>query len=417
VGTIVAFVESILLVLTLKKILVMKKTILSWLLISSSFMVFAQIDTTRQAMDTTRRDTTNMYNSTNAPRNTDTTGVHNKMNANVSSNAYNAYGAKSVTIPYRAQLNLSKDYPMAANANIAWTQSGEWYHGTYMNNGRYSHIYYDDRGNTWTVALPVTESYVPDDIVSKATTMFGPAIYDLTTLKGDSAHPSIYQIRTIDNGQVKAQWIGDDGSSIMDPFRSDVEVNMNTSTNAAKDNSNVDSARANSMDSMNNMNNMNRNNMNNMNRNNMNNNMNRNNMDSSNRMNNSMDSMNRNNMNNNMYRNNRNMNRSMDSSNRMNNSMDSSGNNMNRNMHNMDSTNRNMMDSTRSNMDSTRHNMDSTDHMNSMNANPSDSTMNNSADSTRNSADGAKMKIKTKNSDGKETKVKVKDGQLKTKED
>ncbi len=371
----------------------MKKTILSWLLISSSLMVFAQIDTTRQAMDTTKRDTTNMYNATNPTRNTDTTGVHNNMNANVSSNAYNAYGAKSVTIPYRAQLNLQKDYPMAANANIAWTQAGEWYHGTYMNNGRYSHIYYDDRGNTWTVALPVTESYVPDDIVSKATTMFGPAIYDLTTLKGDSAHPSIYQIRTIDNGQVKAQWIGDDGSSIMDPFRSDVQVNMNTSTNAAKDNSNVnnaDSTRANSMDSMNNMN---RNNMNNMNRN-MNNNLNRNNMDS-----------------------NMNRNRNMDSSNRMNNYMDSSGNNMNRNMHNMDSTNRNMMDSTRSNMDSTRHNMDSTDHMNSMNANPSDSTMNNSADSTRSNAEGAKMKIKTKNSDGKETKVKVKDGQLKTKED
>jgi hypothetical protein len=241
----------------------MKKTILSLLLITCSFMVFAQIDTTRRYTDTTRRDTMNMYNQnvTGQPDSMGVTNYNNNPDTSTSVSAYPAYGTTSVTIPYRAQVNLQKDYPMVTANNIVWTQQGEWYHGTYMNNGRYSHIYYDDRGNTWTVAMPVIQSYVPDDIVSKATTMFGPMIYDVTTLKGDSAHSTIYQIRTIENGQVKAQWIGEDGSSIMDPFRVDVVTDVNTSTNAAMDNGNMDNS------------NMNRNNMNmdstNMNMNNM----------------------------------------------------------------------------------------------------------------------------------------------------
>jgi hypothetical protein len=243
----------------------MKKTFLSWLLISSSLMVFAQIDTTRRTMDTTKRDTTNMYN-TNVNRNTDSMGVTNYNNPDTSTSvsAYPAYGTTSVTIPYRAQVNLSRDYPMVSSSSVNWTRQGEWYHGTYMNNGRYSHIYYDDRGNTWTVAMPVTQTYVPDDILGKATTMFGPMIYDVTTLKGDSAHTTIYQIRTIENGQVKAQWIGEDGSSIMDPFRVDVVTDVNTSTNAAMNNGNADtSANMNHADTSMNRNNMDSTDMNN----------------------------------------------------------------------------------------------------------------------------------------------------------
>jgi hypothetical protein len=180
-----------------------------------------------------------------------------------SNNAYNAYGATSVNIPQRAQMNLQKDYPTANN--ITWTQSGDWYHGTYLNNGRYSHIYYDDRGNTYSVSMPVTQTYVPDDIMNKVTTMFGPMVYDVTTLKGDSSHQNIYQIRTLENGQVKTQWIGDDGSSIMDPFRAadvntttspnlqNANLNSNTSTDSTSNKTTIDStsSMSNNSDNMN----------------------------------------------------------------------------------------------------------------------------------------------------------------------
>src|SRR6476469_1100002 len=222
----------------------MKKTILSLILIGGSCMVFAQNET----RDTTTRPTTNTYDSSRTMNNTNmNNGIQtpvsnsgdtaNSKSAMSSNNAYNAYGATSVNIPYRAQMNLQKDYPTANN--ITWTQSGDWYHGTYLNNGRYSHIYYDDRGNTYSVSMPVTQTYVPDDIMNKVTTMFGPMVYDITTLKGDSAHQNIYQIRTLESGQVKTQWIGDDGSSIMDPFRAETSADVNTSTNPNIQNSNL----------------------------------------------------------------------------------------------------------------------------------------------------------------------------------
>jgi hypothetical protein len=226
----------------------MKKTILSLILIGGSYMVFAQNET----RDTSTRTPTNTYdssrtmNSANMNNGTQTQVTTNPVdssnnNSSMSSNnAYNAYGATSVNIPYRAQMNLQKDYPTANN--ITWTKSGDWYQGTYLNNGRYSHIYYDDRGNTYSVSMPVTQTYVPDDIMNKVTTMFGPMVYDVTTLKGDSAHHNIYQIRTLENGQVKTQWIGDDGSSIMDPFRSETSADVNTSTNPNVQSANMNSS-------------------------------------------------------------------------------------------------------------------------------------------------------------------------------
>ncbi|MGN6164080.1 MAG: hypothetical protein ACTHOF_06005 [Flavisolibacter sp.] len=283
----------------------MKKTILSLLLIGSSYALFAQTDSTHRdstlrsdsSMSNMNQNTMNQNNNSmnngvmNNNMNTDSMNRNNSMSSN---NAYNAYGTTSVNIPYKAQLNLQKDYPGASN--VTWTKTGDWYEGTYMTNGRYSHIYYDDRGNTWTVAMPVTQTYVPDDIVAKATTMYGPTIYDVTMLKGDSTHANIYQVRTLENGQVKAQWIADDGSAVMDPFRSDINTEMNTSSNAAMNNGTVDSS-SNHMNNTNSMNAANNNSMNNS----MNNNVNKtmNNPDSSkmnwNNNNNVMDSTSRSN--------------------------------------------------------------------------------------------------------------------------
>jgi hypothetical protein len=315
----------------------MKKTILSLILIGGSCMVFAQNET----RDTTTRPTTNTYDSSKTMNNTNiNNGIQtpvsnsgdtaNSKSAMSSNNAYNAYGTTSVNIPYRAQMNLQKDYPTANN--ITWNQSGDWYHGTYMNNGRYSHIYYDDRGNTYSVSMPVTETYVPDDIMNKVTTMFGPMVYDVTTLKGDSTHQNIYQIRTLENGQVKSQWIGDDGSSIMDPFRAEMSTEAN---NPQGNNSNLN-----------------------------------NHTDSTSSINNS----------------------SMNTTN--------SQNNLNVNNSSSDSTS--TMNSNRS--------MNSNDSSASGNVNTSDSTV--SGMNNNNST----IKIKTKTPDGKETKTKIKNGEVQKKE-
>jgi hypothetical protein len=337
----------------------MKKTILTLMLIGGSYMLFAQ-DETR---DSTNRNTTNTYDSSRTMNSTNmNNGTQTPVNSNIgdslnknssmsSNNAYNAYGATSVNIPSRAQMNLQKDYPTANN--ITWTQSGDWYHGTYLNNGRYSHIYYDDRGNTYSVSMPVTETYVPDDIMNRVTTMFGPMVYDVTTLKGDSSHHNIYQIRTLENGQVKTQWIGDDGSSIMDPFRAETSADMNTNTNSNLQNNNSNTS---------------------------------NNTDSTSSMNNSKGNMNTN-TNSNLQNNN------------------SSGT--------KDSaSNKSTTDST-SSMNNNNGNMNASGNTTtSGNLNTTDSTapasgMNNS---------GTTIKLKSKTSDGKETKTKIKNGEMQKKD-
>jgi hypothetical protein len=222
----------------------MKKMILSWLLIGSSCMVFAQNETgdTTRPKANTYDSTSSMNNKTN---NTNSDSLkNNQMNTtNPPSNANNTMSSTNqsnayANMPARVQMNLQKDYPSANN--ITWTQSGEWYQGTYGTGGRYTRIYYNQRGDTYSVSLPVTQTYVPDDIVSKAGSMFGQTIYDIAMLKQDSTH-NIYQIRTAENGVVKAQWIAEDGSAVMDPFRSDVTTETNTSTNAAMGQTTTDS--------------------------------------------------------------------------------------------------------------------------------------------------------------------------------
>jgi hypothetical protein len=121
---------------------------------------------------------------------------------------------------------------------VNWQQSGDFYHGTYLTNGRYNHVYYNMAGATYTVSLPVTQTWVPDDIINRASSMYGPTIYDLTTLKGSNGQ-NVYQIRTVENGQMRTQYITDDGSTVMDYFRVDSSSAMSTGSYSGMDGTNT----------------------------------------------------------------------------------------------------------------------------------------------------------------------------------
>lgn len=187
----------------------MKKTILSMMLIGCGCALFAQTngDSTTNSMNHSTSATTDQMSS---------------------DNSYNAYGITSVTVPANITYYLVRDYPTAQN--VTWQQNGDWYHGTFNNNGRYSHVYYNMAGATYNLALPVTQTYVPDDVLGKVSSLFGPMIYDITTLKGANDQ-NIYQIRLLENGALKSSWIDDGGNNVMDPYRSAMDMqnsNMNT---------------------------------------------------------------------------------------------------------------------------------------------------------------------------------------------
>jgi hypothetical protein len=195
----------------------MKKTFLAMLLAGSSVAVFAQTDSLKTDMsnpNTTQSMTTN--------------------------SSYNAYSTYTATLPTGMQTYVMRDYPAATG--IRWQQSGDWWHGYYVNAGMPVHLFYNERGQTFTAALPVHQSYVPDAVVSKAIDLYGPVMYDINHIKGTSGQ-DVYLVRILENGQLSSQYMAEDGSKVIDIYRTEVadkDLNsMNVTTPATTTDSNV----------------------------------------------------------------------------------------------------------------------------------------------------------------------------------
>jgi len=57
-------------------------------------------------------------------------------------------------------------------------------------------------------ALPVKESYVPDDVIAKLTRQYGPELYSITSIKGKDGNNE-YWIRTKKGMQMTEAWISE----------------------------------------------------------------------------------------------------------------------------------------------------------------------------------------------------------------
>lgn len=216
----------------------MKKIFLAAVFVTSGCVLFAQ-DSSRTNNGTQRNDTTTgqwnnntgnsqMNNSTNSSMNTNSMSNNQSYNS-TSTSDYSAYG-----IPNYVQQNFQTAHP---NTNLMWDRpSADWYHGYYMDNGRYTNVYYStdpyynsgyypERVTGYTVSLPVLQTYVPDNVISTATNMYKQNLYDIVAVKGNN-HQNLYQVRLIDNGQIRTMWIDSAGTSTADIYRT--EQNMNT---------------------------------------------------------------------------------------------------------------------------------------------------------------------------------------------
>ena len=161
----------------------MKKTILSMLLLGSSCAIFAQTEQTR--------DTT--VNPTNTPTSTQTQNTSaNTMNSTTpddkttlkSTGNYSAYNAV-VNVPPSIRTSFETANP--GMADVRWEQNNDWYRATYTTGGRRMRMMYDMRGNSFAVALPVTQGLIPEEVIQKAYTLYGDNIYDITRLKKTNA--------------------------------------------------------------------------------------------------------------------------------------------------------------------------------------------------------------------------------------
>lgn len=235
----------------------MKKTLLSFLCISATCIALGQqtrpvSDPNKTSTNTTTNSTLNnngteaspvttqpnptINNSTTTqPANSNVNGNTTTDNGNTTTsatlNTTTNSAAYSVSVPASVQTSFSTAYPAAGS--VTWQQSGDWYRARYRENGRLMEASYREDGKSFTrVASPVLRTYVPEEVVNKALDMYGMNVYAIAMTKNAEGQ-NMYNVTIIDNGQSRTEWMNEDGSGVMSPYRTETDeasTNMSNET-------------------------------------------------------------------------------------------------------------------------------------------------------------------------------------------
>ena len=221
----------------------MKKTILSFLLVSSAALVMAQQPTytnpnqkknvpngsTNQNLNTNP----NRTNSNVAPPDTSTTNLNNEMNVSEQEkspqpdngvvNSTATTTSYSFTVPASIQTNFTTQYP-GVTGNV-WVRSGDWYRSRYVDNGTIREVSYREDGKSLTSTVsPIMQSYVPQEMVAQAIQRYGASVYAIGVSKGSDGQ-ELYHVTVIENGESKTEWMNADGTVSENHFRKADETN------------------------------------------------------------------------------------------------------------------------------------------------------------------------------------------------
>jgi hypothetical protein len=185
---------------------------------------------------TMNNGTNNMNNTTmnNGTMNNNMTGTD--MNGNLSStgsynaNAYTPYSGTAVSsLPMNVQMRFNQDFPTSVNNQYAWNQYGDWFHTHYRANGRSMHYFYDQKGSGYALALPVIQTYVPEEIIDKALNKYGATLYSIGMVKAVDTG-NVYQLGIIERGQMRMEYLNESGTTVANVWRTE-EMNTAGSLN------------------------------------------------------------------------------------------------------------------------------------------------------------------------------------------
>ena len=226
----------------------MKKTFLSFLLIGSTGVLLAQqqpkpssdpnLNKTPSQLNTTQQQPSNPAapatpadpNTQNPTAPVPPTVENRNTIGNTPPNATPDVNTTtySVTVPASVQSTFKAAYP--AMTTVTWRQSGDWYSARYRDeNGKLMEASYREDGKSFTrEASPILRTYVSEEAVNKAVEVFGANIYAIATVKGSEG--DMYNVTVIENGQSKTMWMNADGSTVMNPYRTEEVQQTNTNT-------------------------------------------------------------------------------------------------------------------------------------------------------------------------------------------
>jgi hypothetical protein len=129
-----------------------------------------------------------------------------------------AYQARTtMNIPSHLRLNFTTANPDALD--VTWYEMNDnYYRAVHNREGRLINTYYAPNGNSYLVALPVLQSWIPEEVVNTALSSFGSNIYSVNKVKVAGGRDA-YQVTVIENGIMRNEWIGEDGMAITDVWR------------------------------------------------------------------------------------------------------------------------------------------------------------------------------------------------------
>ena len=109
------------------------------------------------------------------------------------------------SVPKPIMVNFQQAYPTVTN--VTWLPMNDWWYATYTTpENRITRVYYNtqpyyvEKDESFTVSLPVMNTFVPDDVIQQAITKHGANLFSITAgKKMDSGQT--YYVTVINNGQ------------------------------------------------------------------------------------------------------------------------------------------------------------------------------------------------------------------------
>ena len=108
-------------------------------------------------------------------------------------------------VPPPIMTNFQVNYPTVTN--VTWMPMNDWWYATYTTpEYRINRVYYNtqpyylDKNESFSVSLPVLNTYVPDEVIQEAIKQHGNNIFSITAGKMNSSGQSYY-VTLINNGQ------------------------------------------------------------------------------------------------------------------------------------------------------------------------------------------------------------------------
>lgn len=98
-----------------------------------------------------------------------------------------------------------------------WEPMNGWWYSTYKEeNNRITYAYYSTqpyylvpvpgRDVNYKVALPVSNTYIPETVIAVAIERYGASLYSITTIKAAN-NEMVYQVSLLENGNMRTVWM------------------------------------------------------------------------------------------------------------------------------------------------------------------------------------------------------------------